>query len=195
MVHNRLQLFPDGTFRWEVSIETNLDDFFGFDFSEEDFDEEDEAAVFVIVLLAELELGDGEIFTAFDGEWEIDGDELTLTGFITELLLDDQSADEFLIDAWTESLTGLADLAEELAAESDEELVIPEEEIEASLENLATEISDSFTELLEEEIVEFHTFEIDGDELIFDFDTVWDRVEIRTAVKAKSWGQVKRILR
>ena len=229
---NLLLLSPDGTFRWEVSLTTNLDEFFELDFEDiefdeegdeedvdgeeedgdeegdEDFDTDAEAAFIAFLLLATFELGDGELTTTLEGEWEVDGDELTLAGHVSELAIDGEPMDEFFIEAFSALIDGLAALEEELAEEfgdgeegdeGDGETAPAEEDIEAELAAAGEEIAAGIDELFAEEITEFYTFALDGDELsLFDEDdeeTVWDRVPLESAVQMQSWGQLKLLRR
>ena len=83
--------------------------------------------------------------------------------------------------------------------EGEEEDAPSEKEIEAELAAIGEEIAASFDEITVEEIVEFYTFGIDGDELTLsdedDDETVWDRISLESAVTARSWGQIKRLSR
>lgn len=200
---NLLQLSADGTFSWQLTIATNLDEFLGFDFSDTELDEEEseETAFFVQILLASLELGDGELSTILEGEWEVDGDELTLTGHISELLINDQPIDEFFVEVFAALFAGLAELENELdAADAPDGDRPTDADIEEGLAAIGTEVAAGFAEIMEEEIVQSFSFAIDGDELaLFDFDaedeTFWDRVPVESAVAAQSWGQIKQLQR
>ena len=51
-------------------------------------------------------MGDGEIAATLEGEWEVDGDGLTLTGHIAELSIDGQPLDEFFVKFFTLAIDG-----------------------------------------------------------------------------------------
>ena len=51
-------------------------------------------------------MGDGEIAATLEGEWEVDGDGLTLTGHIAELSIDGQPLDEFFVKFFTFAIDG-----------------------------------------------------------------------------------------
>lgn len=200
---NVLLLSADGTFRWQVSLATNLDEFFEFDFTDIEFDEgeSEEMAFFVLLLLSSLALGDGELTTTLEGEWSLDGEDLTLNGHLSGLSINDQSADEFFVDVFSALIADLLDLVENLATEEIPEGDRPTDaDIEAGLAEIGMAAAAGLTEAQEEEIVQLFSFSINGDELkLFNLEeeaeTVWDRIPLESAVEAQSWGQLKQRLR
>ena len=138
-----------------------------------------------------FEFGEGTFLTVVAGTWEVDGDVLTLIGEITEIAINDMTAEEFftaMVDELVEVLAEEQGLSE---AEAQAVKTLVMLQMPTLIEDFEADIAGKETGIFK--------FSVEGDTLMLtdeDGDSeAWPKVFSLSTVETITWGQIKTMAR